>query len=168
MCNWKCVNPSCTLPLSIPEVACPPPHTQNLVFYTWHEAEIYTSNKYRLTKDIEWCRQCFGHVTHMYFTDLKTIFADININGKMTSSMNFFYQGELLVKDSSWYYLQIPRYCMVVNFPYNSWSANSDHPKTRTILRMLRGLVRGYFNFKMFATKFCSPGQTIAQVVLEL
>ena len=60
----------------------------------------------------------------------------------MTSSMNFFYQGELLVKDSSWYHLQIPRYCMVINFPCNSWSVNSDHPKTRTILRMLRGLVR--------------------------
>ena len=53
---------------------------------------------------------------------------------KMTSSMNFFYQGKLLMKDSSWYHHQIPRYCMVVNFPYNAWSVNSDQPKTRTIL----------------------------------
>ena len=101
----------------------------------------------------------------------KTVFADVSIDEKMTSSMNFFYQGELLVKDSSWYHLQIPRYWMVVNFPHNSWSVNSDHPKTRTILRMLRGLVWGYFNFKMFATKFCSPGQSfisIVQMVLEL
>ena len=90
---------------------------------------------------------------------------------KMTSSMNFFYQGKLLVKDSSWYHHQIPRYCMVVNFPYNAWSVNSDQPKTRTILHMLSCLVRGYFNFKMFVTKFCSLGQSfisIAQVVLEL
>ena len=174
VCNWKYVNSSCSWPLSVPKVAwgrvyTPLPPLESQLLHMVRSWNLY--QRYFLAKDVDWWRHCFGHVTHRYFTDQKTIFADVSISEKMTSSMNFFYQGELLVKDSSWYHLQIPRYCMVVNFPYNSWSVNSDHPKTRTILRMLRGLMRGYFNFKMFATKFCSLGQSfisIAQVILVL
>ena len=95
----------------------------------------------------------------------------MRINEKMTSSMNLSYQGELLVKDSSWYHFQIPRYCMAVNFFYNSWSVNSDHPKTRDHFAHAQKSYEGYFNLKMFATKFCSRGHSfisIAQVAIEL
>ena len=141
----------------------------NLDFYTRYEAEIYTRNT-------SWQKMLIEDVIVLVtwptcILQTKNHFCWSQHKWKMTSSMNFFYQGKLLVKDSSWYHLQIPRYCMVVNFPYNAWSVNSDQPKTRTILHMLSCLVRGYFNFKMFVTKFCSLGQSfisITQVVLEL
>ena len=58
---------------------------------------------------------------------------------------------------------------MVVIFPYNSWSVNSDRPKKGPFAHAQRS--HEDFNLKMFATKFCYLGQTfisIAQVVLNL
>ena len=135
MWNWKCVNSLRGLPVSIPEAAWErlytlPPPVWNLDFYTWYDAEIYTSNT-------SWQKMLIDDVIVLVtwptciLKTKKIIFADVRINEKMTSSMNLSYQGELLVKDSSWYHFQIPRYCMAVNFFYNSWSVNSDHPKTR-------------------------------------
>ena len=53
------------------------------------------------------------------------IFADVIRIGKMTSSINSFCQGDLLVKISSWSDLLIPRYSMILIFPNKFWSVNS-------------------------------------------
>ena len=59
---------------------------------------------------------------------------------------------------------------MVLTYPDKSLSVNSDHPKKRTIWSRSEIAQGEHFSFKMFATKFCSLGQSfisIAQVNLE-
>ena len=117
----------------------PPPSPRNLNFTHGMKLKfipaILLDKRCWLMTSLFW-----SHDPHVFYRP-KNHFCWRQDKWKMTSSMSFFYQGELLVKDSSWCHFQIPRYCMVVNFPYNSWSVNSDHPKTRTFLRMLRGLL---------------------------
>ena len=105
VCNWKCVNPSRSLPLSVHEAAwarvyTPPPPTRtpwNLHFYTWYEAEIYASDTSLQKMLIDEVIVLVMLPTCILQT-IKTIFSDVIINEKITSSMYFFYQGELPVK----------------------------------------------------------------------
>ena len=105
VCNWKCVNPSRSLPLSVHEAAWarvynPPPPTRtpwNLNFYTWYEAEIYASDTSLQKMLIDEVIVSVMLPTCILQT-IKTIFSDVIINEKITSSMYFFYQGELPVK----------------------------------------------------------------------
>ena len=101
----------------------------------------------------------------------EAIFPDINKNWKMTSSINFFCQGDLLVKVWSWYNLEILRYDMVLIFPCKSYSVNSDRPKIWAICTCSQVTWGGHFYFKMFITKFCLLEQSFistAHMVLEL
>ena len=106
VCNWKCVNPSRSLPLSVHEAAWarvytprpPPTRTNwNLNFYTWYEAEIYASDTSLQKMLIDEVIVLVMLPTCILQT-IKTIFSDVIINEKITSSMYFFYQGELPVK----------------------------------------------------------------------
>ena len=105
VCNWKCVNPSRSLPLSVHEAAwarvyTPPTPTRtpwNLNFYTWYEAEIYASDTSLQKMLIDEVIVLVMLPTCILQT-IKTIFSDVIINEKITSSMYFFYQGELPVK----------------------------------------------------------------------
>ena len=105
VCNWKCVNPWRSLPLSVHEaawarVSTPPPPTRtpwNLNFCTWYEAEIYASDTSLQKMLIDEVIVLVMLPTCILQT-IKTIFSDVIINEKITSSMYFFYQGELPVK----------------------------------------------------------------------
>ena len=104
VCNWKCVNPSRSLPLSVPEAAWARVYTPsptrtpwNLNFYTWYEAEIYASDTSLQKMLIDEVIVLVMLPTCILQT-IKTIFSDVIINEKITSSMYFFYQGELPVK----------------------------------------------------------------------
>ena len=104
VCNWKCVNPSRSLPLSVHEAAWArvytPPPTRTpwiLNFYTWYEAEIYASDTSLQKMLIDEVIVLVMLPTCILQT-IKTIFSDVIINEKITSSMYFFYQGELPVK----------------------------------------------------------------------
>ena len=81
VCNWKCVNPSRSLPLSVHKAAWarvytpPPPNTHPLESQLLHMVWSWNiCQRYFLTKDVDWWGHCFGHVTHMYLTDHKNHF----------------------------------------------------------------------------------------------
>ena len=76
----------------------PPPPKSWLLHMVW-SWNLYP--QYFLTKDVDWRRHYFGHVTHMYFTDQKTIFAEVSINEK------WHHQWTCFIKGSYWWKIQV-------------------------------------------------------------
>ena len=76
----------------------PPPPKSWLLHMVW-SWNLYP--QYFLTKDVDWRRHYFGHVTHMYFTDQKTIFAEVSINEK------WHHQWTSFIKGSYWWKIQV-------------------------------------------------------------
>ena len=62
--------------------------------------------------------------------------------------------GDLLKKVSMWYHHQIPRYDMVLIFPFKSWFLKFDPPRKSTFCVFSDVTWRQYFDFKMFVTNF--------------
>ena len=92
-----------------------------LNFYIWYEIETYTSLS-------PWQKIVIEDVINLITSSYDPCksdrpyrnFANVNKIWKMKTSVNFFYQGDLIVKVLWEYKLLISRYSLVIIFPRNS------------------------------------------------
>ena len=94
---------------------------------------------YSLTKDGDWWRRHFGHVTHVYFTDQKPF----SKNWKMTSWISFFWQGNLLMNSAN-YWINSDR-------PKNGPFVHDQSSREESILFFnFKGLITGRWDMGYF------------------
>ena len=84
----------------------------------------------------------------------------------MKTSVNFFYQGDLIVKVLCEYKLLISRYSLVIIFPRNSGLQLVIVLKYENLARScLQGKCINYFEFRILSTEYYSLGQNFICIV---